>query len=455
MSLGLTNPALATYPLDVVGIDLVGKCLETTGGHKWILTIVDHYTRWPIAIPLPNRKAETIARALYEHLISQYGVPRKILSDQGKELVGEALETLYQKWGIKRVKTGGYNPQANGACERFHRWLHTAMSQLYDRKSPDWDEYIPASLFAYRASVNDATGYSPYFLMHGREPVLPSDIIFNPAGSEHPEGESYESYVDTVAARLRKAFEKTRRTQYESHLANYNRAPERARPNFKQGDKILVWKKSAKETRLELSGDKRALPTKWVNPWTGPATFVRELTNTSCLVDLDGKSFPMNYNRITRFVPWDEMNLTTDKWLNCRDSASSLREEETPVNNKYEEVVTGDVILFGLNDGTSAKNTYAVAKVLNVNKKNWICFQWMGNYSNSKDRVFLPGWVDVKDNKEYYSRKPMHKNHPKFMGEDTETYLNTSSVLLKGTALIRENGKLTPYAIDMISKMQN
>ena len=115
MSQGLTERALAEHPLDVVGIDLVGKCLETTAGHKWILTIIDHYTRWPIAIPLPDRKATTIARALYEHLICQYGVPRKILSDQGKELIGESLEFLYKRWGVKRVKTGGYNPQANGA----------------------------------------------------------------------------------------------------------------------------------------------------------------------------------------------------------------------------------------------------------------------------------------------------------------------------------------------------
>ena len=451
---GLTEPVLATYPLDVVGIDLVGKCLETTKGHKWILTIVDHYTRWPIAIPLPDRKADTIARALYEHLISQYGIPRKILSDQGKELIGIALSTLYEKWGIKRVQTGGYNPQANGACERFHRWLHTAMSQLYDRKSPDWDEYIPASLFAYRASVNDATGYSPYFLMHGREPILPSDAIFNPEKLESSTIESYESYVDAVTERLCKALDKTRRTQYESYLANYNRAPERKRPDFKPGDKVLVWRKSTKEARLELSGDQRSLPNKWVNPWTGPGTFIKELSNTSCMVELDGKSFPMNYNRVARFVPWDEVNVTTDKWLKDPDTVQTS-DGSVSVSGKYDDVASGDIVLFGLNDGTSAQNTYAVARVLNVNKKNWICFQWMGNYSNSKERVFLPGWIDPKDNKEYYSHKPIHKTHPKFMGEDTGTYTNVGEVLLKGPALIKESGKLTPYALDLISKLEN
>ena len=163
------------------------------------------------------------------------------------------------------------------------------MTQLYDRKSPDWDECIPAALFAYRVSVNDATGYSPYLLMHGREATLPSDIIFDPEKSESAD---YESYVSTVAERLRKALDETRRAQYKSYLDNYDRAPARVKPDLKAGDLVLVWRKSTKEARLELAGDKRALPGKWVNPWTGPAKFLRELSNTSCEVVLNGKTSP-------------------------------------------------------------------------------------------------------------------------------------------------------------------
>ena len=451
LSQGLTEPIQATRPLEVVGIDLVGKCLETTRGHKWILTIVDHYTRWPIAIPLPDRKATTIARALYEHVICQYGVPRKILSDQGKELIGDSLEFLYKRWGVKRVKTGGYNPQANGACERFHRWLHTAMSQLYDRKSPDWDECIPAALFAYRVSVNDATGHSPHLLMHGREATLPSDIIFDPE-SESSTGHDYDSYVAKVAERLRQALDTARKSQYKAYLDNYDRAPARVKPALTKGDSVLVWRKSSKETRLELAGDKRALPSKWVNPWTGPAKFIRELNNTSCEVELDGKVLPMNYNRVVKFTPWDETNSSTDIW--SRDHEREGSEEPARKRAKYDDISSGDVILFGLNDGTSNKNAYAVAKALSVNN-GWIHFQWLGNYSNSKERVFLPGWIDPRDNREYYSRKQIHPSHVKFTGTDTETFIDTSRVILKGSALIKESGKLTAYALDLISKLEN
>jgi hypothetical protein len=193
-----------------------------------------------------------------------------------------------------------------------------------------------------------------------------------------------------------------------------------------------------------------------VNPWTGPgpAKILRELSNTSCEVVLNGKTLSMNYNRVVKFTPWDEAHsLTcTDIW----SEEQKERSDEPPRKKvKYDDVASGDVILFGLNDGTSAKNAYAVAQVLNVNKEGWIHFQWMGNYSNTKERKFLLGWVDPKDNKEYYLKKHLHPSHLKFTGVDTETYIDTSRVLLKGPALIKESGKLTPYALDLVSKMEN
>jgi len=65
MRLGLTGPVQASEPWDVVGIDLIGEFLETGRGNKYVLTMVDHFTKWPIAVCIPDRKAETIARAIY------------------------------------------------------------------------------------------------------------------------------------------------------------------------------------------------------------------------------------------------------------------------------------------------------------------------------------------------------------------------------------------------------
>ena len=454
MSSGLTKPTLANYPFEVVGIDLVGKCLETSKGYKWILTIIDHFSRWPIAIPLPDHKADTIARALYEHVICQYGVPVKILSDQGRELIGEALNLIYTRWGIKRVQTGGYNPQANGACERFHRWMHTSITQVFDRKTADWDEYLPAVLFAYRVSENDATGYSPYMLMHGRDPVLPADVIFSPESTPINE----DSYVENMSERLRKALDATRRRQYENYLNNYERLPPRYKPVFKKGDQVLVWSKVATEARLEIAGDKRALPTKWRNPWIGLATFIRELSSTMCEIELGGKTLSYNYNRISKFTPWDEFTTTTMSWntsLFARDQ-DRLESEETTLASNNEEILKGDVILFRLKNNTHSRkenktDTCAVGKVTDI-VDGWINFQWMGNYNSNHKTPYVLGWIANRDNQEYYAKAKLHPSHKIFDNESTQTYIKANNVLLHGNRVLKSNGCLSKEARQAIEK---
>ena len=442
---GLTESSLAQYPFQIVGIDLVGKCLETSRGYTWILTIVDHFSRWPIAIPIPDRKASTIARALYEHLICEYGIPTKILSDQGKELIGEALKLVYDRWGIKRVQTGGYNPQANGACERFHRWLHVTMTQLFDRKSPDWDEYLPALLFAYRVSVNDATGYSPYMLTRGREATLPLDVVLQLDETSVTK----DDYVEQMTSRLKRALDVTRRNQYENHIANYDRAPARTKPSFKQGDKVLIWGKAAKEARLEIAGDKRSLPTKWRNPWIGPAVFLKELTNTKCQVQLGTKILDFNYNRVTKFVPWDDSTLTTSKWMENFTSENN----EVQLADEIKEILPGDIIFFKLENKQHDQPSHVVAKVIHCKSDGYIDFQWMGHYSKSDDKAtFQPGWVDVKDNKEYYSNSKLHKNHIMYTGESTGTFIRIENILLHGEKALKHNGKLTAEARSFLAR---
>ena len=96
------------------------------------------FSRWPIAIPLPDRSSDTIAKAIQTYLVSEYGPSKRILSDQGKELISKSMNQLCDRWGIKKVNTGGYNPKENAACERLHRYLNSAMHDYTVRQeSPE------------------------------------------------------------------------------------------------------------------------------------------------------------------------------------------------------------------------------------------------------------------------------------------------------------------------------
>ena len=450
---GLTTETLATEPWEVVGIDLVGECLETTNKNKWILTITDHYTRWPIAIPIPDKKADTVAKVLYEHLITEHGTPRKILTDQGKEFVNEGIETLCKRWGIRKVVTGGYNPQANGACERFHRWLNAAMTQLYDRKDPDWDQYLPAIAFAYRVSESDATGYSPFFLNKGREAVLPSDLTFTPQ-KEEPQEE--EGYVDKMLKRLQEAFAMARRRQYKAFVDNRNKEPDRQKPDFKEGDLVMLYSKTAKEARLEIAGDKRSVPTKWRNQWIGPAVFKEEISNTNCNIVINGKTIVANYNRLAKFIPWDVLVESSYEWKERIEGRKPRKKKgnqpETVNLSEGDRLLVGDVFLFEMAGRRDGHQNFGVGMALNVSSSN-IHFQWMGNYydAHTINGSFKLGWIDTTKNVEYYRKTKETKRHEQFTGQATNTVVEKESVLLIGEEnILTKDHRLTAKALKML-----
>ena len=91
-------------------------------------------------------------------------MPRLIVSDQGRELVSKGIKSLCFKLGIRKVQTSGYNPTGNASIERFHRFLMASVSILFNQLSIEWDELVEPVLFAYRVSVNDVTGFSPFSL---------------------------------------------------------------------------------------------------------------------------------------------------------------------------------------------------------------------------------------------------------------------------------------------------
>jgi transposase InsO family protein len=106
---------------------------------------------------------------------------------------------LCERLGISKVATAGYNPTGNAVVERFHRYLGASLCIVYEKKLPNWDDYLPAVLFSYRVSVNESTGYSPYFMQKGRHPVLPAHAQFSYL--REPE-KSEKDYVERITASL-------------------------------------------------------------------------------------------------------------------------------------------------------------------------------------------------------------------------------------------------------------
>ena len=154
-------------PFDKISIDTVEPLPITANGNKHILTIQDNITKYCIAVPIPNLKADTIADALARHVIAISGAPPAVLSDKAPELIGKVMQQLAKVLKMKQVTTFGYHPQSNGSLEKSHTTLIEYVRH-YIEKFEDWDKIIPFAIFSYNTSIHEATNFTPFELIFSK-----------------------------------------------------------------------------------------------------------------------------------------------------------------------------------------------------------------------------------------------------------------------------------------------
>jgi len=92
----------------------------TSSGNRYLLVIIDHFSKWIVLEPLPTKSAEDVARVFLDRLVLVHGAPSRIHSDKGREFVNQIINHLRKLLNIERSTTAGYNPRANGAAERVN-----------------------------------------------------------------------------------------------------------------------------------------------------------------------------------------------------------------------------------------------------------------------------------------------------------------------------------------------
>ena len=175
---------------DCLAMDVVGgrdSFPLTPRGHCYILTMIDCFTRYAVAVPLINQSAEVLIAAIIGNYITVYGTPRRILTDQGRNFESEEFAKFCNLFRIFKIRTTAYRPQSNGICERFNQTLKNSLVKILSKAQQDsWDLYLNFAVFSYNLSVHSSTGYTPFFLTFGAEARLPPDIVFGSPALNSP-----------------------------------------------------------------------------------------------------------------------------------------------------------------------------------------------------------------------------------------------------------------------------
>ena len=173
------KPLTSSYPNQIVTIDLAGPMPITSKKNVFILVMVDAFTKFVRAIPLPDNKSQTVAEAIIKNWICIFGVPEFVLSDRGTNLQSMLMELIFEKFDIKPLRTSSYHPETDGESERFIQTMKAMLKSFVNSKHNDWDDYLDELSFAYNTSVHNSTKFSPFEVTFGRMPRIPIDLIFD------------------------------------------------------------------------------------------------------------------------------------------------------------------------------------------------------------------------------------------------------------------------------------
>jgi transposase InsO family protein len=196
---GKMYPTPNRQPWETVSTDLVGPLPRSSRGNCYVVVMQDRFTKWVQCRAVRKATARAVTQALYEEVITRFGCPVTVISDNGTQYSGTTFRTLLQELGITHRLTPPYTPQAN-PVERTNKTLKTMVAQFCEADQKKWDARLPELMFALNTSRHESTKYTPAMLNFGRELVVPN-AVHRPA----PGNAAADPPADTAADEVKEA----------------------------------------------------------------------------------------------------------------------------------------------------------------------------------------------------------------------------------------------------------
>ena len=256
-------------------------------GYRYIVAARDDLSLAAEGRALRKASAANLAKFFWEELICRYGAIGEVVTDNGPEVKG-AFEELMRRYGIPQIKISAYNSKANGVVERGHFIIREGIIKSCNGNVNQWPTKVHHAFFADKCITRRSTGFSPFYLLHGVDPVLPFDLTeatflvhgFHSGMStdellalrirqleKHPE-DIAQAAATIQQSRLqsKEQFEELFKRRITTHI-------------FKPGDLVLV-----RNSQVEKELDKKSKPR-----YIGPYQIVRQTQGGSyVLQELDG-----------------------------------------------------------------------------------------------------------------------------------------------------------------------
>ena len=171
----------ATFPMEFISMDLIGEFYPPSKSvHKYALTVICMLTGYVFCVPLKSKQANKVFQAYIDNVYAKFSGSLKILSDNGTEFKNQLFEKIAKELGVKhKIYTAPYCPSSNGRIEGFHNFLKACIAKHVSSQL-EWTNVVPLACVAYNFLPNEHSKESAFFLMFGRDAILPLNSLLSP-----------------------------------------------------------------------------------------------------------------------------------------------------------------------------------------------------------------------------------------------------------------------------------
>ena len=192
-----------TAPFERLHLDLVGPMGVPHNGYRYVMTVIDVFTRYLVTVALKSKEAIEVARALYNKVVCVHGVPTTIVTDQGTEFVNNIMRELSKELLMQHAKITAFHPSANGVIERANYTIINILRTLVEGNVSIWDQMLEVATFAYNTAYHRTIKETPFYLLFLRDPGHPYTTLENPQKAWY----NVDSYKEEMAVVTRRIYE--------------------------------------------------------------------------------------------------------------------------------------------------------------------------------------------------------------------------------------------------------
>ncbi|GLT99508.1 hypothetical protein SLE2022_169450 [Rubroshorea leprosula] len=285
----MLSSLMSPWPFAQWGVDLLGPFVKGKGGCTFLVVAVDYFTKWIEAKPLSTTTERKIEEFLFNSILCRFGIPKRIIADNGPQFRAAALRSFCNDYGIELTLTSVYTPQSNGQAESANKIVLRGLKTRVLAAHSNWVDELNKVLWSCRTTPSSATGETPFSLAYGAEAVIPVEVGLPSDRAGRHDDLNNEQLLRENLDFIKEVREmsRIRNVAHQNRVAKFYNKRVRAH-QFQVGD--LVLRKAGLTNTQSHMG-------KLAPNWEGPYMVVRvKRPGSYVLADIHGHQLPYLWN---------------------------------------------------------------------------------------------------------------------------------------------------------------